>query len=128
MKLGVVKRIAKEDMLGAKDLPKWLDYFLPPLNEFIEKVGLALLNRLTFADNILGKQADFTFTHNVEQEINPYPSTKGSLAVIGIVPVSTGGVFIVGFKWIQKQNGNVGVTVQLSGATTAKIRLQIQLG
>lgn len=127
MILGVIKRISKDDMAKLEKLPKWIDALLTPLNDFIEKVGLALQNRLTFKDNFLGKVGTFTFVHDSELEINPYPATRGSLRVAGVIPVSSGDMFITAFKWVSKSNGNIGVTIKFSGGTTANVKLQIQL-
>jgi hypothetical protein len=128
MILGVIKRISRDDLAKTGEaLPKWLDTMLTPLNDFIEKVGLALQTRLTFKDNFLGKVFESKFTHNTELEINPYPAQRGALRVIGVVPVSTGSVFITGFKWLHKSNGNIGVTIKFDGATEGTVRLQIQL-
>jgi hypothetical protein len=128
MKLGVVKRISRDDLAKAGgEMPKWLDALLDPLNDFIEKVGLGLLNRLSFRDNFLGKVVELKFTHDIEQEINPYPDNRGSLRVTGVLPVSTGEAFIEAFKWTQKQNGNIGVTVRFSGTTEATVRLHVHL-
>jgi hypothetical protein len=127
MKLGVVKRIAKEDLAKLGKVDPWVDALLTPLNDFIEKVGLALQNRLTVADNSLGKVITLKFTHDTELEVNPYPGTRGSLSVSGVIPVSTGEVFIDAFKWVKKQNGNIGVTFKFTGATSASVKLQIQL-
>lgn len=127
MILGVIKRIAKDDLVKLGEVPKWVDALLTPLNDFIEKTTLAMQNRLTMKDNLLGKQVNLVFTHNTELIINPYPSTRGSLKVGGVIPLSTGSVFITGFKWVQKQDGSIGVTVQLSGGTSATIKLQIFL-
>lgn len=127
MILGVIKRIAKDDLVKLGDVPKWIDALLTPLNDFIEKTALAMQSRLTMKDNFLGKQVSLVFTHNTELIINPYPTTRGSLKVGGVVPLTTGGVFITGFKWVTKQDGNIGVTAQLSGATAATLKLQIFL-
>lgn len=127
MILGIIRRISKDDLVKVGDVPKWIDALLQPLNDFIEKVGLAMQNRLTFKDNVLGKVVSLKFTHNVQTEVNPYPSTRGTLSVAGVVPVTTGDVFIVGFKWVRLSNGNIGVTFKLDGATTATIKLQIHL-
>lgn len=127
MILGIIRRISKDDLVALGEVPKWIDAFLTPLNDFIEKVGMSLQNRLTFKDNMLGKVLVSNFTHGTELEINPYPGTRGSLKVVGVVPVSTGGLFIVGFKWVAKQNGNIGVTVNFSGGTAAAVRLHIHL-
>jgi hypothetical protein len=126
MKLGLLNRIDRGNLAKAGgDIPKWIDPFLETLNQFIEKVGLSLQNRLTFNDNFLSKEVEREFQHDVELEINPSLQAGQSLRVRGIVPMSTGTVFIVGFKWAYKSNGNVGVTIKLDGATTATIRLQL---
>lgn len=127
MKLGVLKRISKDDLVKMGDVPKWIDALLTPLNDFIEKTGLALQNNLTFQDNFLGKQVYLNFTHDTELIINPFPATRGSLKVGGVIPISTGGVFIDSFKWVAKADGSIGVTIQMTGATTAKFKLQILL-
>lgn len=128
MKLGTIRRISKEEMAGAGgEIPKWVDPFLGPLNDFIEKVGQALQNRLTFKDNMLGKVVEREFEDNVELEVNPYPSTRGSLRVVAVYPASTGGALITGFKWIHKDNGNIGVTFTFTGTPTSAVRLQIHL-
>lgn len=127
MILGLIRRISKDDLVKLGEVPKWIDAFLTPLNDFIEKVGLSLQNRLTFRDNFLGKVVTVTVIHATELEVNPYPSTRGSFRVAGVVPISTGELFIDAFKWVSKQNGNIGVTVKFTGGTTAKIRLQIHL-
>jgi hypothetical protein len=130
MKLGVVKRVDKADLAkSAKDdkLPAWVDALLNPINEFIEKVGQSLQNQLTFRDNFLGKVVELNFTHDIEQELNPYPGTRGSLRVSAVYPATTGSLFITGFKWKPLQNGNIGVTFQFTGGTEASIRLHIHL-
>lgn len=127
MILGVIKRIAKEDMAKFGQIPNWIDALLNPLNDFIEKTGLALQNRLTFKDNFLGKVVSTEFTHDTELEINPYPSTRGSLSVAGVIPVSTGELSIDAFKWVKKQNGNIGVTVKFVTGTSATLKLFIFL-
>lgn len=128
MKLGLIKRIDKSDLAKTGDVPSWVGPLLDTLNPFIEKVGLALQNKLSFADNFLGKEFETTFTSNTELEINPYITKGTPLRVKGVIPLTTGEVFITGFKWVQKANGNIGVTLTLSGATSAKIKLFILLG
>lgn len=127
MILGVIRRIAKEDLTKLGKVDPWVDGLLTPLNDFIEKVGLALQNRLTFKDNFLGKVSIHEFTHDTELEINPYPASRGSLNVAGVIPVTTGDVFIDAWKMVRKQNGNIGVTIKFTGATTAKVKLHILL-
>jgi hypothetical protein len=128
MKLGIIRRIDKADLAKGGEVPKWADYLLETLNPFIEKVALALQNRLTIDDNLLSKVSDFELTHDVELEINPYPSGGGNLRVRGVVPLTTGEIFLTAFKWTQKSDGSIGVTAQFSGGTTATIRLAIFLG
>lgn len=127
MILGVIKRISKDDLSKAGQLPPWIDALLSPLNDFIEKVGLSLQNRLTFKNNMLGKVIEITFADSVAQEVNPYPGERGSLQIAGVTPMSTGGVFLDSFKWVKLNNGNISVTVRLTGATAAKIKLHIHL-
>ncbi len=127
MILGVIKRIPKDDMAKIEKLPGWIDALLTPLNDFIEKVGLSLQNRLTFRDNFLGKIVVNEFTHGTELEINPYPGVRGSLRPVGITPMSTGEISIDAFKWVSKANGNVGVTISFLGGTEATVRLKIEL-
>lgn len=129
MKLGVVKRIDKADLAkGGGEIPKWIDALLDPLNQFIEKVGLALQNRLSLVDNFLGKEFSAEFTDSEELEINPYPDSSRTSRVRGVIPLTTGEVYVTAWKWTQKSNGNIGVTFQFSGATSATVRIQILLG
>jgi hypothetical protein len=129
MKTGLLKRISRDDLAKAGDaLPRWVDVMLQPLNDFIEKVGLALQNKLTFRDNFSGKIIERKFTNDVEQEINPYPdSSRGALRPSACYPATTGNLFITGFKWVQKDNGNIGVTIKFTGGTEATVRLHIHL-
>lgn len=128
MKLGLIRRIDKGDLSRAGDVPKWIDPLLDTLNPFIEKVGLALQNRLTFVDNGLGKEYSGQFTTDVEKEINPRLPGQQTLRVQAVYPLTTGELFITGFKWVQKDNGNIGVTIKFSGGTEATVKLRIELG
>ena len=129
MKLGLIKRIDKGDLAkGGGEIPGWIDGLMDPLNQFIEKVGLALQNRLSFVDNFLGKEFEAEFTDSTELEINPFPDSRGSLRVRGVIPLTTGQQYVTAWKWTQKSNGNIGVTFKFDGATSATIRIQILLG
>lgn len=120
MKLGTIKRISKDDLARTGDeLPKWLDAFLDPLNQAIEKFALALSNGVTFDDNFLCKRTKLTFTHGVEQLINPFPTGSRNLSVIGVFPISSGNEAIDKFKWVSKTDGSIGVTFQFDGGTSA---------
>jgi hypothetical protein len=128
MKLGLLKRIDRADLAKSGEVPGWVDALLETLNPFIEKVGLALQGRLTLPDNFLGKEIYTDFTHNTELEINPFNAGQNTLRAKGVILMSTGEVFVTAWKWRQKDNGNIAVTIQFSGATTAKVRLHILLG
>ena len=124
MKLGILKVIQKEELTKFGELPKWIDAFLQPLNQFIGQAGQALKGNLTFQDNFLCKQKSLTFTHGVEQEINP--DTKNR--VIGVLPISAGGLTIDQFGWTSKSNGNIGVTFHFNTGTDAVCTVIILLG
>jgi len=124
MKLGVLKTIQREELSKFEALPKWVDPFLQVLNQFIGAVGLALKGNLTFADNFLCKEKKLSFTHDVEQEVNP--ETK--LKVTGVLPIYAGGLMVTGFQWVYKTNGNIGVKFQFTGGTEATCTVIILLG
>lgn len=124
MKLGIIKTIQREELSKFGELPKWVDPFLQVLNQFLGNVGLALKGNLTFADNFLCKEKKLTFTHDVEQEINPDTKSR----VVGCFPIYAGEKMVVGFKWTYKSNGNIGVTFQFDGATEAVCTVIILLG
>lgn len=120
MKLGLIRRISKEDISRASsDVPKWIDAFLSPLNEFIEKVGLALQNRLTFENNFLCKIIQTEFTHNTALEVNPSVNVQNNLRVRGVIPVSAGGQVVDKFGWSQLANGNLSITFNFDGGTSS---------
>ena len=108
------------------ELPKWIDQLLTPMNDFIEKVTLALTKRLTFEDNFLGSVASYEFTDDVELEINPNLTASGNLRVSGVLPLSTGGEPFTKFGWVQKANGNIGVTFGFE-TTSAKRTCKIAI-
>jgi hypothetical protein len=120
MKLGTIKRISRDDLAkSGGDLPKWIDAFLDPLNQAIEKFTIALSNGLTFTDNLLAKKVRLTFTHGVEQVINPFPLGSRNLTVVGVLPLSYGNEAIDKFKWVTRTDGSIGVTFQFDGGTSA---------
>lgn len=119
MKLGTIKRISREDLAKAGgELPKWIDAMLDPLNQAIEKFGIALGGQLTFADNVLCKKVKIKFTHGVEQLVNPFPTGVRQLTVEGVLPISTGDKTLDKFKWVSKTDGSIGVTFQFDGGTS----------
>jgi hypothetical protein len=120
MKLGTIKRISRDDLAKSGEaLPKWLDLFLDPLNQAIEKFGIALTGALTFEDNILSKRVKLTFTHAVEQAVNPFPIGTRKLSVVGVFPVGASDQSIDAFKWTSKQDGSIGVTFQFVGGSSS---------
>jgi hypothetical protein len=119
MKLGTIKRIAREDLAKSGEaLPKWIDVFLDPLNQAIEKFALALGGQLTFDDNFSCKRVKLKFTHAAEQLINPFPTGVRQLSVIGVFPISAGDQAIDAFKWVSKSDGSIGVTFQFDGGSS----------
>lgn len=129
MKLGVIKRILKDDLARSGDLPGWLDQFLQPLNDFIEKVGLALQNRLTLSDNFSCKFVTQTFTSGVELQINPQRNLTGAqVKPSGVLLLDPNGATVDSFGWSRKQNGNIGVTINFVGATSSQVTIVILLG
>lgn len=124
MKIGLIKRITKQD-LRASDLPKWVDNLLTPLNQFITTTVTALTSRLTFEDNFSAKVLSFKVVHNEELEINPQ---RGNLRVIGVLPSSAGGAIITGFGWSQKADGKIGITFLFSDSGEHTCKLIILLG
>ncbi len=121
MKLSNIKFISRDDLSKAGELPKWLDAFMQPLNDFIGKVGQALQGQLTFEDNFLCKVVKTDLTHATELEVNPYPTARSrSLRVTGVLVLGAGGGAVDAFRWVMKENGNIAVTVAFDGglATT----------
>jgi hypothetical protein len=132
MKLSLIKKISREDAAkSGEPLPKWYDAVFTPINDFIEKVALALQGNLTFADNFLCKVVQIDFIHAVEISINPLPVGSKNLRVIGVIPIASGGLGIDSFKWTYKSDGSVGVTFQFDGGistTSANCTIIILLG
>jgi len=120
VKLSTVKRITKETLaVGGGDLPKWIDSLLVPLNDYLEKMYLAVSGRLTFADNLQSTIVTVKLDHDVELKVSPQTTST----VYGCILINSGGTMVTGFKWGLKSNNSIGVTVQLSGATSATCTL-----
>lgn len=129
MKLGVIKRILKEDLAKGGDVPAWLDFLLQPLNEFIEKVGMALQNRLTLSENFLCKVVTQSFTSGTAYQINPkLTSSQATLHVVGVLLMDPGGGTVDKWLWSRNPNGNINVTITYSDVTTATATIYIFLG
>jgi len=128
MKLGLLKRIPKEQLQKAGgEIPKWIDALLDPLNEFIEKVGSALQNNLTFRDNFLGKTIEIEIFNNTVIEINPRNVGQSNLRVTGVLLLSSGSLLVESFGWQTNSKGNIEVTVIYASGTSAICRLQTLL-
>lgn len=119
MKLGTIKRISREDLAKSGEaLPKWIDTFLDPLNQAIEKFALALGGGLTFDDNVSCRRVKLKFTHGVEQLVNPFPAGVRQLSVVGVFPIGAGEQGIDKFKWVTKTDGSIGVTFSFDGGSS----------
>lgn len=128
MRLSQIKKVLREDLAKAgESLPKWLDSMLQPINLFIENAGLALQNRLTFGDNFYCKEVSLNFTSDVEQEVNIKTAFAPSARCYGVLIVSSENEAIAHYKWANKNNGNIGVTVTFVTATDADCALIILL-
>lgn len=116
MKLGVIRRILREDLEALEPTPKWIDALLEPLNQFIGTVSQALTNNLSFTDNFAAKKFQLEFTHATELSINPNTKNRVSGLVVAGVDSwgsdSTGALatLISRYGWVPKSNGNIGVT------------------
>lgn len=128
MKLGVLRRISKEDLARAdKELPKFIDALLNPLNEFIEKIGQSLQGRLTFDDNFLCKPMSVELVSGTEKILNPFADGQRNLRVRGVLIVASGGAQIDKHGWSQKDDGSIGVTVDFVSATSATCEMIVLL-
>ncbi len=129
MKLGVIKRILKEDLAHGGEMPHWIDLLLQPLNEFIEKVGLALQNRLTFSENFLCKTVTQSFDSGVTYQLNPkLTASQATLHVVGVMLMDPGGGTVDKWFWNRNSNGNINVAITYSDVATAKATIYIFLG
>jgi hypothetical protein len=115
--LGVVRRILKEDLSKAGEVPGWLDSLLTPLNQFIETATQALTGRLTFKDNFFCRTFSVKLTHDTDLFVNPQTTAR----VIGVLPIYAEGQTIDGFKMTRKNDGTIGVRLKyVSGTSTTQ--------
>jgi hypothetical protein len=112
MILGTIRRILREDLARSGELPKWIEPFLSPLNEFIEKVVLALTGRLTFKDNFRCKVYTGKFASGTPKEV----SVPVGARVFGILAVEVLDQVITGYGFDRKANGNLSVTITHDGS------------
>ncbi len=125
MKLGLIKRISKEDMAMHGQIPKWVDPMLETLNTFIDKVATALNGNLSFADNFLCKEFSQDFTSGTAYEINPQIDGRSQTRAYAVLPLDTNGAEIDKFLWEKLDTGKIRVTFTFSAATTNKCTILI---
>lgn len=118
MILSSVRRILKEDLSKAGEIPKWVDAMLAPLNEFIDNVTLALRNNLTLQDNFSGKLLATKFTHDVPLSVN---SGAGLNKVIGVIPLACLSQRMDSFGWYRNQDGTIAVTFGFVGGSSSTV-------
>jgi hypothetical protein len=130
MKLGVLRRILKDDLAKSGEIPSWMDSLLQPLNEFIEKVGLALQGRLTFADNFLCKVITQSFSSGASYSLSTaLAAGASSFKVVGVLLLDGGGGTVDKFKWARNSDGkSVQVTITFSDVPSATCSVVILLG
>jgi hypothetical protein len=129
MKLGTISRIDKGDLSkSGEPIPKWVDALLDPLNQFIEQVGLALQNRLTFEDNFLTKIVTQKITHQTTIAINPRQTAQSTLRVQGVFLLYAGGQQVDAFGWKARTDGNIDVTIDFKTPGTYECKILILLG
>ncbi len=127
MKLGLIRRISKEDMARYGDVPKWMDPLLDTLNTFIERVATALNGNLAFPDNVLCKEFSQNFTSATAYTINPHLDGRPQANAYGVLVIDTNGAEVTKFLWSKLASGNISVTITFSAATTNKCTLLILL-
>ena len=127
MRLSSIKRISKEDMARQGEVPKWVDPMLDTLNDFIEKVTVAINGNLSFPDNFLCKEIEQEFEDGVELEINTKLDGRAQLRAYGVLPESTGGVELDALQWRILPSGNIAVTMIFGTSTKATCRILILL-
>lgn len=120
MKLSTVKRITKESLQanGGEALPKWVEGLLTPLNDYLEKMYLAVSGKLTFADNLQSTVVTVPLQNNVQIRVNP----QTTMTVYGCILINANGTMVTGFKWELLSN-TIGITATFSGATEATCTL-----
>ena len=127
MKLSTIRRILKEDLQKAGDIPDWVDQLLTPLNQFIDVITIGLRNGVTLSENISGKLVTIRLDHGVEAQVSPDPLKT---RVIGMIPLSTDVQVLDKHGFQYKSNGNIGVTFYFSdtGAKQVPCRLYFITG
>jgi len=115
MKIGVIRRIIKEDL--GSDVPEWAGKMLSPLNQFIDTTVSALQRNLTFEDNFACAKIVREFTHDTAQSVNPGSTTRRAS---GVFPISSQSEIITGFGWAYRQDGNIDVTIRFAGGASTK--------
>ena len=123
MRITSLRRINKEDISKAGEVPGWLDSLISPLNDFLDQVTSALRNRLTFEDNFQSVQKTIKVFNGVEMEV----STGSKLSVSGVIVLDGGEQIISGFGFRRLTNGNIGVTVNFATAPSAEVTFLISL-
>ncbi len=127
MKLGLIKRISKEDMAAKGEIPGWVDPMLDVLNDFIEKTAKALNSNLSFADNFLCREHTQDFASGTAYDVNPAIDGRAKLRVYGVLLLDANGAEVDKLKWQKLANGNVSVTLTFTAATTNKCTILLLL-
>jgi hypothetical protein len=121
MKITAIRRILKEDLEKGEKVPAWVDALILPLNQFLEQVTIGLRNRLTFRDNFQSVIKTVSVSSGVQSEI----SSGSNLKVQGVLILDSDEKQVTGFGFKRLSNGNIGVTVTLSGGGTADVTFLI---
>ncbi len=127
MKLGLIKRISKEDMARYGDIPKWMDPLLETLNTFIDRTTTALNGNLSFPDNVLCKEYSQSFTSGTAYTINPHLDGRPQANCYGVLVLDTNGAELDKLLWSKLATGNISVTLTFTAATTNKCTLLLLL-
>lgn len=125
MKLGLIKRISKEDMAKHGEVPKWMDPMLDTLNDFIEKTATAFNGNLSFGDNFLCKEHSQDFKSGTSYTVNPNIDGRTQTRPYGVLPIDTNGAEIDKFLWEKLASGGISVTFTFTAATTNKCTILI---
>lgn len=107
MKLGNIRRVAKEELTGA---PSWVDPMLTAYNDFMEQATQALQSKLTYGDNFLCIVKTNQFQSGTELVIaNPF---TGNTRPIGIHPIFIDGTNLIdSYRLTYKSTNNeLGIT------------------
>ena len=115
MKISTVRRIVKEDLVRAGEVPAWIDSLLNPVNQFIDTVSQALRGNLSLGDNLRGKLVTIKLDHGVEKAISPSPLNS---RVLGLLPLAFDEKILTQWSWRIKSDGQIGVTFYFSDSST----------